>query len=153
MGLSVSAGRYFVTDPSNRAYATRHLISVLGVFGDPALAFAYGSSIVLLAQRRSWQKVFVPLAATGRMALTNYLLMALLVGVLAPAVGLGVYQRIGPTLGPGLAVATYAGLMCLSTWWLKHFRFGPAEWLWRTLAYGTLQPMRLRSGGVQAGVI
>jgi uncharacterized protein len=26
--------------------------------------------------------------------------------------------------------------------WLQHFRFGPAEWLWRTLTYGQLQPMR-----------
>ena len=141
LGLAVSAVRYLMPD-----------FSILGVLGDPALAFAYGSSIVLLAQRRSCQRLFVPLAAAGRMALTNYLLMALLLGVLAPAFGFGVYDRIGPTLGPALAAATYAGLMWLSTWWLKHFRFGPAEWLWRTLAYGKLQPMRLQPSLAPAGL-
>jgi uncharacterized protein len=30
----------------------------------------------------------------------------------------------------------------LSVWWLKHYQFGPAEWLWRSLTYGKMQPMR-----------
>jgi uncharacterized protein len=120
--------------------------------GDPALAFAYGAAFVLLAQRRPWLKLFAPLAAAGRMALTNYLLMALLIGVLAPTFGFGVYRRIGPTLASALAIAIFLTLMLLSTWWLKHFRFGPAEWLWRTLTYGKLQPMRLRPSLLPAGV-
>lgn len=148
LGLAVNAVRYLVPDPLNRPYATRHLVRMLGVFGDPALAFAYGSVLVLLAQRRVWQKLFPPLAAAGRMALTNYLLMAVLLGVLAPAFGFGRYDRydqvISPTLGPALAVAIYAALMLLSTWWLKRFRFGPVEWLWRSLTYGQLQPMRIK---------
>jgi uncharacterized protein len=63
---------------------------------------------------------------------------------LVPTFGLGVYRRIGPTLASTLAVAIFVTLMLLSTWWLKHFRFGPAEWLWRTLTYGKLQSMRLQ---------
>ena len=102
------------------------------------------SAIVLLAQRRDWQKLFAPLAAAGRMSLTNYLLMALLLGVLAPAFEFGVYKRLGPALSSALAVAIYAALIFGSTWWARHFRFGPAEWLWRSLTYGKLQPMRLQ---------
>ena len=159
-GLAAGAVRYSLTcatgecwpDRENQTYATYLLISMLRRFGDPALAFAYGAALVLLAQRREWQQLFAPLAAAGRMALTNYLLMALLLGVLVPTFGFGVYRRIGPTLASALAGAVFAMLMWLSTWWLKHFRFGPAEWLWRTLTYGKLQPMRLRPSLVPAGV-
>jgi uncharacterized protein len=41
-----------------------------------------------------------------------------------------------------VAVAIYAVEVALSHWWLKSHRFGPAEWLWRTLTYGRRQPMR-----------
>ena len=149
LGLAAGAVRYSLTcatgdcwpDRSNQPYATHLLISMLRLFGDPALAFAYGAALVLLAQRQLWLKLFAPLAAAGRMALTNYLLMALLMGVLAPTFGLGVYRLIGPTLASALAVAIFATLMLLSTWWLKHFRFGPAEWLWRSATYWKKQPM------------
>jgi uncharacterized protein len=152
LGLAAGAVRYSLTcatgecwpDRSNQTYATHLLIAVLRRFGDPTLAFAYGAALVLLAQNRLWLKLFAPLAAAGRMALTNYLLMGLLMGVLVPTFGLGIYRRIGPTLASALAVAIFATLMLLSTWWLKHFRFGPAEWFWRTLTYGKLQPMRLQ---------
>lgn len=160
LGVAAGAVRYSLTcatgdcwpDRSNQPYATHLLISMLRLFGDPALAFAYGAALVLLAQRRRWLKPFKPLAAAGRMALTNYLLMALLMGVLAPTFGLGVYRRIGPTLASALAVAIFATLMLLSTLWLKHFQFGPAEWLWRTLTYGKRQPMRLQPSLAPAGV-
>lgn len=159
-GLAAAAVRYVLTcatgecwpDRVNQPYSTYLLISILRRFGDPALAFAYGSALVLLAQRRLWLKLFAPLAAAGRMALTNYLLMGLLMGVLAPTLGLGVYRRIGPTLASALAVAIYATLMLLSTCWLRHFRFGPAEWLWRTVTYGTFQPMRLQTSIAPARV-
>jgi uncharacterized protein len=43
-----------------------------------------------------------------------------------------------------LGVVVYAAQVVLSSWWLQRFRFGPVEWLWRTLMYGTVQPMRMR---------
>ncbi len=152
VGIAVNAARYLLTcakgncwpSPFSEPFATELLLVILRRISDLALAFAYGSAFVLLAQRRFWQKLFAPLAAAGRLALTNYLLMALLLGVLAPAFGFGVYKRLGPTLASALAVAMYTTLMLLSTLWSKHFRLGPAEWLWRSLTYGKLQPMRLR---------
>ncbi|MFB3061688.1 MAG: DUF418 domain-containing protein, partial [Candidatus Binatia bacterium] len=49
-----------------------------------------------------------------------------------------------PEVLEDLTVLIFTLQIMLSGWWLKHFRFGPAEWLWRTLTYGKLQPMRLR---------
>ncbi len=143
LGLVANAVRYFIP-PFNLPYATSHGVKrLVAVFGDPALAFAYASAIVLLAQRPVWQKRFAPLAAAGRMSLTNYLLMAVLLGILVPTFGFGVYKRIGPILSPLLVVAIYAALMWLSTWWLRRFRFGPVEWLWRSATYAKWQPMRI----------
>jgi uncharacterized protein len=43
-------------------------------------------------------------------------------------------------------VAVIYGLQIpLSRWWLSRFRYGPLEWLWRTLTYGSLQPFRRRA--------
>ena len=152
LGVAVNAVRYFLTcaggdcwpSPFAMPYTTHLLVVILREISNLALAFAYGSAFVLLAQRRFWHALFAPLAAAGRLALTNYLLMALLLGIVAPTFGFGVYKRLGPTLASALAVAIYATLMLLSTWWSKRFRFGPAEWLWRSLTYGRLQPIRLR---------
>jgi uncharacterized protein len=54
-------------------------------------------------------------------------------------VGLG---QIRPAYGFAAALAAFGAEVALSTWWLRCFRFGPAEWLWRSLTYGRLQPMR-----------
>jgi len=40
--------------------------------------------------------------------------------------------------------AIFPLMVIASSWWIARFQFGPIEWLWRTLTYGKLQPMRLR---------
>ncbi|MDH5345711.1 MAG: DUF418 domain-containing protein, partial [Gammaproteobacteria bacterium] len=40
-----------------------------------------------------------------------------------------------------VSIVVFQGL--LSTWWLRRFRFGPLEWLWRSATYRSMQPMRL----------
>ncbi len=114
--------------------------SIASLIGVPALGFFYASAIVLLAQRPSWKLRLAPLAPVGRMALSNYLLQVFIVTVLF--YGLGFYARVGPFLGVGLGLLIFTLEVVLSTFWMRRFRFGPVEWLWRTLTYGRLQPMR-----------
>jgi uncharacterized protein len=103
----------------------------------------YMAGFVLLFQQAAWRHWLRKLAPMGRMALTNYLAQTLL--------GLGLFYGIGLGLGPqfGLAGVALAGLAIFglqalfSCWWLGRFRFGPAEWVWRSLVYGKPQPMRL----------
>ena len=45
-----------------------------------------------------------------------------------------------------IAVAIYIAQVFFSAWWLARYRYGPVEWLWRTLMYGEAQPMALSSG-------
>jgi len=109
--------------------------------GAPTLSFAYVGGIVLLYRRRGAQKWLSPLAAVGRMALTNYLMHSLVFTLLANGYGAGLYGRISPGTGLWMTLAMYAAQIPLSVWWLNRFRFGPAEWLWRSLTYRRLQPM------------
>jgi uncharacterized protein len=77
----------------------------------------------------------------GRMALTNYLLQIATLDVLFSGYAFG-FPEIRPPYGFAAALACFGAEVALSTWWLRRFRFGPAEWLWRSLTYGRLQPMR-----------
>lgn len=108
-----------------------------------ALAFAYLSALVLLFHRSpAWRRLLGSLAPVGRMALTNYLTHSVLYFVLFTGVGFGLYGESGPTLCVGLAFIIFAAQMAFSRWWLARYRFGPAEWAWRTLTYRQMQPMR-----------
>jgi uncharacterized protein len=109
-----------------------------------ALAFAYLSVLVLLFHRStSWRRRLGYLAPVGRMALTNYLTQSVLYLILFTGVGFGLYGEVGPAWCVGLAVIIFGAQMAFSAWWLARYRFGPAEWVWRTLTYGQLQPMRV----------
>ena len=76
------------------------------------------------------------------MALPNYLTHSMLYLVLFTGVGLGLYGEVGPAARVALAIIIFAAQMAFSRWWLAHYRFGPAEWVWRTLTYRQRQPMR-----------
>ena len=110
-----------------------------------ALALAYLSALVLLFHRSAtWHRRLGYLAPVGRMALTNYLTHSVLYFVLFTGVGLGLYGEVGPASCVALAVIIFAAQMTFSGWWLARYRFGPAEWVWRTLTYRQRQPMRAR---------
>ncbi|MCI0389372.1 MAG: DUF418 domain-containing protein [Acidobacteria bacterium] len=111
------------------------------------LATFYASSLLLLLQKRPWQQWLAPLGAVGRMALTNYLLQAVI--IVPVCIGFGLFGRVTPSLGLLLALAVWSAQVPASVWWLRHFRFGPAEWIWRSLTYGSPQPMRRIEPGNQ----
>jgi uncharacterized protein len=77
------------------------------------------------------------------MALTNYLMQSLIATTIFYSYGLGYFGKIGPRWLPLIVLAIYALELLWSTYWMKRFQFGPAEWLWRTVSYGRRQPMRL----------
>jgi uncharacterized protein len=116
--------------------------SSLGIFRDQWLTFTYVAGVLLLFAH---SPDLIPrlglVANAGRMALTNYLMQIAALDVLFSgyAVGLG---PVRPLVGLAAALTCFAVEVGVSTVWLMHFRFGPAEWLWRTLTYGRIQPIR-----------
>ncbi len=116
--------------------------STLFVIAPPILSAAYVATICLLWQRPGGRRALSLLAPVGRMALSNYLMHSVVFTTVAYSYGLGLYGEISYLEGIGLTVAMFALQIPLSAWWLGRFRFGPLEWLWRSLSYWRLQPMR-----------
>ncbi|GAB3023928.1 DUF418 domain-containing protein [Bowmanella dokdonensis] len=90
----------------------------------------------------AWRRLLQVLAPFGRMALTHYLLQSLILSSLFYGYGAGLYGQLGRSWELLLCLLVVAVQVPLSHWWLKHFRFGPMEWLWRCLSYQQWQPMR-----------
>jgi uncharacterized protein len=104
------------------------------------VAFA---SIVLYAVEFTPAHTFLrPFAALGRMAFTNYIAQSLIFGLLFFGYGFGQFGRWHPAPIFALGIAVYLAQLGLSKLWLRHYRFGPIEWCWRTLMYGRRQPMK-----------
>lgn len=119
--------------------------SLLRLSGPLLLGIAIGTGFVLLYQRPRWQRVLREFAPAGRMALTHYLSQTVICSALFYGYGLG----WGPWGGTPAWFVTWAVLfgaqMAASRWWLARFRFGPMEWLWRSITYAQPQAMRLSS--------
>jgi uncharacterized protein len=102
-----------------------------------ALMVFYVAVIVQLANHARWRSWLVPLAAAGRMPLTNYLLQSVLGTAIFYGWGLGLWGQVGTALQLALAFAIFFGVQVpLSVWWFRHFAYGPMEYLWRVLSYG-----------------
>jgi uncharacterized protein len=122
----------------------------LSLITGPALSCFYACSIVLLYQLPIVRRMLSPVSAVGQMALTNYLAQSVICNLLfygstiVFGLGFGYYGELGPAVGLGLTVAIWLVELVWSILWLRvlRMRFGPMEWLWRTLTYGRVQPMR-----------
>ncbi|MEC0211294.1 DUF418 domain-containing protein [Paenibacillus ehimensis] len=108
----------------------------------PVMSLFYICSILLLAQIPLWRRLLAPLQAVGRMAATNYLGQSVVCTWIFYSYGLGLYGQVGPAGGLAIAAAVFGAQVLFSNLWLKRYRFGPVEWIWRTLTYGRMSPIR-----------
>ena len=111
--------------------------------GAPILGGAYIAGLCLLRLNTTGANWVAPLGNVGRMALTNYLMHSIIGALLFNGYGLGYYERVGPAGLWGITLLIFAAQIPLSSWWLSRFRFGPMEWLWRSLTYRQRQPFSL----------
>lgn len=111
-------------------------------FGGPALSMAYVSGIVLLMSRGKLKRLTAMLSPVGRMALTNYLTHSIISSILFLSYGFALYGKVSTWQSILITLAIFLIQIPLSKWWLSRFRFGPFEWLWRSLTYLKWQPMK-----------
>lgn len=109
--------------------------SLLVAFGNVGLVMLAVKKGVLSAAQRV-------LASVGRMALTNYLMQSTICTTIFYGYGFGLYGRVGRASLLLVVLGVWIVQLVVSPLWLRRFRFGPAEWLWRSVTYWKLQPMR-----------
>jgi len=114
----------------------------LDIVGAPLVALGHIAVTMLLIRAGAMRRLQVRLAALGRMALTNYLMHSVIGTTLFYGYGLGLFGSVDRFALMGIVVAIWALQLAYSPYWLERFRFGPAEWLWRSLTYRRRQPMR-----------
>jgi uncharacterized protein len=115
---------------------------LMGAVSSPFMALGHIAVVMLICKSGAIAWLTRRLAAMGRMALTNYLTQSIVCTTLFYGYGLGLF---GSVYRPGLylvVLSIWAFQLWISPIWLAHFRFGPAEWLWRSLTYGRAQPFR-----------
>ncbi|HOB54536.1 MAG TPA: DUF418 domain-containing protein [Acidobacteriota bacterium] len=123
-----------------------HSFLVAGHFngvGSLLVALGHVGLVMRLYQAGFWPALQARLAAVGRMALTNYLAQTIIATTIFYGYGFGLFGSVSRFPLMGFVVAIWAVQLWYSPLWLRHFRFGPAEWLWRWLTYGRRPPLRL----------
>ena len=107
--------------------------------GSVLLAFAYIAIVMLLCKSSAIGFLQKWIAPVGRMALTNYLMQSIICTFIFYGHGLGYYGSV-PRIGQlGIMVGVWILQIIYSKYWLDRFKFGPFEWLWRSLTYWKIQ--------------
>jgi uncharacterized protein len=83
------------------------------------------------------------LAAVGQMAFSNYILQSLICSTVFYGYGVGLFGTLQRYQVYYVVLACWVIHLTWSPWWLRHYRFGPLEWCWRSLTYWQRQPMRI----------
>jgi uncharacterized protein len=120
----------------------RTLSETLGIL---PLSAGYASLLCLLWISPRRDRLLEYFAPVGRMALTNYVGQSVICTLIFYGTGLGLGGRMGPTLYLPIGFAVYLAQIAFSRLWLDRFQFGPLEWIWRMLTYGSWVPLKKRA--------
>jgi len=110
-------------------------------WGSLLMAGGYLGIVMLYTRRRPDGPVTRAFAAVGRTAFTNYLLQTVIATTIFYGHGFGLFGSVTRVEQLGIVIAIWVVQVVLSVMWLRYFRFGPVEWIWRTLTYGERQPI------------
>lgn len=109
-------------------------------------ALGYCAVLLLMVKHGVMRGVMRLLARVGQMAFSNYILTSLICTTIFYGFGYGLFGKLQRWQLYPIVLAVWLELMLFSHLWLKYYRFGPLEWIWRSLTYWKKQPMRLPIG-------
>lgn len=118
--------------PHNAAYDIRRVLLCMG----------HASLILLVFRSRVVPWLMKGLANVGQMAFTNYLMQSIICSLFFNGFGLGYYHKLAFHQLYYVVGCIWVFQIIFSAIWLRYFRFGPFEWVWRSLTYWKAQPMR-----------
>jgi len=106
-------------------------------------AMAYIGLLTIFCQLPIFTRTKQALANVGKLALTNYLSQTIICSLIFYGWGLGLFGSFDRLELIGVTVAIWIFQLSFSTIWLTQFRMGPFEWLWRSITYKSLQPIKI----------
>jgi len=116
-------------------YELQRLVHSIGIFG-----------LIMLLYKSGWFGwLFALMRPVGQMAFTNYLMQSLICGFFFYGIGLGYFGKLQLYQLYYVVAAVWIIEIIWSHIWLKYYRFGPLEWLWRSLTYWKKQPMKKKA--------
>ncbi|MED4455068.1 DUF418 domain-containing protein [Metabacillus fastidiosus] len=106
------------------------------------LCLFYISSLILLLRTDRWRKYLYGFRYSGQMAFTNYIMQTVICQIIF--LGFNLYGKVSLFSGTILCIIIYIFQIIISWLWLKKFRFGPLEWLWRSFTYLQIQRLKIK---------
>ena len=132
---------------ARNGYSLEHSMfqgQVFNFVGANGVFLGYIALVMLAVQSGRFAGLQRRLGAVGRMALSNYICQSVICTLIFYGHGLGLFEQVGRQGQALLVIAIWTAQLIWSPWWLERFRFGPLEWLWRSLTYMKLQSMAVR---------
>lgn len=111
--------------------------------GRLAVMLAHISVVLIVIKSGALQWLTSRLAAVGQMAFSNYISTSVICTLIFYGYGFGAFNRLQRWQLYPIVLAIWTFQIVVSPIWLRHFRYGPLEWCWRSLTYWKKQPMRL----------
>ena len=141
LALGVNVGALYTWSTLAGHPGGRVVHSLFYLFSVYPMGLAYAAGFLLLFARTPQGRIWPVFAAPGRMACTNYLFQSVFGILIFYGVGFGLGGRLDLLQTELVALGVYAFQAGFSTLWMRRFRFGPVEWIWRMLTYGTVLPL------------
>lgn len=117
-------------------------LSQMNYWGSLLMALGYIGLIMLFCKASTRSYLAKRLADVGRMSLSNYLLQSIICTFIFYGQGLGLFGDLDRSAQAVFVLAIWVFNLTFSAIWLSYFKFGPFEWLWRSLTYGRIQSLR-----------
>ena len=117
--------------------------SQFNYWGSLLLSFAFICLIMIASKKDKFSKSANLLAGVGRTAFSNYILQTLICTTIFYGHGLGLFGNVERLEQILIVTAIWIFQIFITHIWLQFFRFGPIEWLWRSITYWKIQPLRL----------
>jgi uncharacterized protein len=142
IGLALAAYGSSRLEAVRYAMPERILADLWNYTGAVLTSIGYAATLILIVRSGALAALRHALSAVGQMALTNYLMHSVIGAIVFLGWGFGLAGRIDYAEQLLFVAGVWTLQLIVSPLWLRQFRFGPAEWVWRSLTYGERQPMR-----------
>ena len=142
VGLPLQASGISLSFADAWSFGSLFVDTQLVYWASIAVGIGYVGAVMLACRTAALRRVTRPFAAVGQTALTNYLLQTVICTTIFYGHGLGLFGAVDRVGQVGVMAGVWTVQLIASPLWLRRFRFGPVEWLWRSLTYRARQPMR-----------